>query len=185
MIIYHIITIVKEILISPSKNRGKRGNGGEYIPVTLTLFLISGSLLLRAYYSCGFDIILTSECRYFYAFLCAFTCVLKTEKSLKTLRKSAISRLFQWRRRRDLIPVENIVASCVFAVAPTRCSLFSPLSHSLHRHLYALVLKAPAVCFAKRCIERKSSTSIKTRDKLAVIHFKKVVAISEIITCLR
>ena len=47
-----------------------------------------------------------------------------------------------------MIPVENIVASCVFAVAPTRCSLFSPLSHSLYPPPAALVLQARAFCFA-------------------------------------
>ena len=47
-----------------------------------------------------------------------------------------------------MIPVENIVASCVFALAPTRCSLFSPLSHSLYPPPAALVLQARAFCFA-------------------------------------
>ena len=39
-------------------------------------------------------------------------------------------------------PLENIVVSGVYAVAPTRCSLFSPLSPSLHLAPRALALQA-------------------------------------------
>ena len=39
-------------------------------------------------------------------------------------------------------PLENIVVSGVYAVAPTRYSLFSPLSPSLHLALRALGLQA-------------------------------------------
>ena len=48
-----------------------------------------------------------------------------------------------WLRRWDLKgPLENIVASGVYAVALARFSLFSPLSHSLDLALRALALQA-------------------------------------------
>ena len=40
-------------------------------------------------------------------------------------------------------PLENIVVSGVYAVAPTRYSLFSPLSPSLYRHFGALWAPSP------------------------------------------
>ena len=44
-----------------------------------------------------------------------------------------------------MCPLENIVVGDSFAVARAVCSLFSPLSPSLHRHLGALALQAQSL----------------------------------------
>ena len=72
---------------------------------------------------------------------------------------------------RALCPLENIVVSGVYAVAPTRYSLFSPLSPSLLLAPRAVGLQARAVCFAKRRVERKISTSQKENHPIGWFSF--------------
>lgn len=58
-------------------------------------------------------------------------------------------------------PLENIVVSAVYAVAPVRHSLFSPLSPSLHLAPRAVGLQARAFCFANGA--SSSNLPVKTK----------------------